>query len=253
MIASDSMALNQRDPGRNVRALCAGHAVNRPGSLHLRTAQMRTMIQVSTGDRYGRLTIVSENAPRRYPSGKKRVFTCRCDCGTLVLVLLSDLRSGHTTSCGCRQREVVAQLKLSHGKCSSREHTSWSGMIQRCHNPDNPSYDRYGARGIVVCDRWRNSFAEFLKDMGDCPSGHTIERVNNEGPYSPENCVWATPTTQNRNRRSSLRLTLNGVTRTASEWAVVLNIKPPTLYSRIARGWPPELALSKPARAYQCR
>jgi hypothetical protein len=205
---------------------------------------MRTLIQVSAGDRYGRLTIVSEDAPKRYPSGKKRAFTCKCDCGTLVPVLLSDLRSAHTTSCGCRQREVVAQLKWSHGKCSSREHTSWSGMIQRCHNPDNPSYGRYGARGIVVCDRWRNSFADFLADMGDCPPGCTIERVNNEGPYSPGNCVWASPTAQNRNKRSTLRLTLNGVTRAASEWAVVLNMRPSTLYSRLYRGWSVQEALT---------
>lgn len=208
-------------------------------------------IQVTTGDRFpnGRLTVVSEAMPKQHPSGKHRAFTCQCDCGNVITALLSDLRSGHTTSCGCRQREVVSQLKLSHGQCRSRSHVSWSGMIQRCHNPDNPSYARYGGRGVVVCDRWRQSFSDFLKDMGDCPTGHSIERVDNEGPYSPDNCVWATPTTQNRNKRSNVYLTFQGITRTVAEWASVLNLPASTLYSRLARGWTVQEALTTKTRA----
>jgi hypothetical protein len=200
-------------------------------------------IQVSAGDPYGRLTVVSEAPPKQYPSGTRRAFICKCECGNVVTALLSDLRDEHTTSCGCRQRECCAQMKLSHGQHASLAYTSWNGMLQRCHNPDNPSYARYGARGIVVCDRWRSSFADFLKDMGHRPDGFSIERVDNEGPYSPENCVWASSLTQNRNKRSNVMLTYQGVTRAASEWASVLGIPPQTLYSRLARGWPIEKAL----------
>lgn len=126
----------------------------------------------------------------------------------------------------------------------------WSSMIQRCHNPKNRGYPRYGGRGITVCDSWRTSFAVFCNDMGPKPSSkHTIERKDNDGPYDPSNCVWATVAEQNRNQRSNRRLTFNGKTYVMTAWAKITGIPYLTIRARIDRlGYSVERALTQPAR-----
>jgi hypothetical protein len=121
---------------------------------------------------------------------------------------------------------------------STPEHRVWCRMRQRCHSPSSSDYSRYGGRGIVVCQKWRASFAAFLSDMGPRPSPlHTIERLDNDGPYSPQNCVWATRRAQTRNRSCTIRVTHDGVTRSLSEWAEVLGLSYWTLESRHRRGY----------------
>lgn len=154
------------------------------------------------GKRYGRLLVQAAGTPT--PQGKSR-WWCLCDCGNRSLVVGSDLRSGNTTSCGCRKEELRAARFTTHGfRASGRTHPSypsWANMLQRCTNPNDPAYRHYGGRGITVCERWQ-SFENFLADMGERPEGLTLDRTDNEGNYEPGNCKWATRAQQSANRRS---------------------------------------------------
>ncbi len=131
-------------------------------------------------------------------------------------------------------------------KSETREYKIRRDMIQRCTNPKDTGYRRYGGRGITVCERWLASFQNFLDDMGSCPSPkHTIERIDNNGPYSPENCRWATWVEQCNNKRTNRFLTHDGETMTIVEWSRRTGINESTLYSRAERGLPDHLVLSQ--------
>lgn len=214
---------------------------------------MPNPIQVTLGKRYGRLTIVCE-APRRLTSAGRpiRVFQCHCDCGTTVDVSLSDLRSGHTSSCGCLHRQVVAKLGRSnatHGMTDSLTWKSWKSMLDRCYGEHRTDNHNYKARGIIVCERWRHSFEAFLADMGERPSRrHSIERIDNDGHYEPGNCCWATPEQQGRNRRTNHNMTMNGQTMCLKDWANKVGIRETTLWARLKAGWSIEKSLSAPVR-----
>jgi hypothetical protein len=160
-------------------------------------------LEIKTGQRFGRLTIIEEVERYRCPNGEvKRQFKCKCDCGESVITILNDLRTSKTISCGCYGKEKRSESLTKHGLSHHSLIRTWANMIQRCQNPTNKDYHHYGGRGITVCDRWRHSFPNFLNDMGEKPSPeYSIDRRNNNEGYNPENCYWATKSQQIKNRR----------------------------------------------------
>ena len=136
-----------------------------------------------------------------------------------------------------------------YGKCRGRIYVTWKNMIKRCHNPASPQYANYGGRGIYVCDRWRGDFIAFVEDMGEKPSpSHSLDRINNDGPYSPENCRWATRKEQSNNTRFNVYLDVRGKRQTVSQWAREAGIPPYIVYGRLRAGWSAERALFEPQR-----
>lgn len=193
------------------------------------------------GLRFGRLIVLWEETIRQ---GGRVMWRCQCDCGQSSVVDGSALRNGNTSSCGCGRREVSAKTAFKHGGVGSTTYGVWESMKKRCLNPRQKSYKDYGGRGIRVCDRWM-SFTHFLTDMGERPSGMWIDRINNDKGYEPGNCRWATPAEQQRNRSNNKMLTLNGVTKTQTEWATDIGVSGATIHKRLKRGWPIVAALSK--------
>lgn len=163
---------------------------------------MRSPRRIIIGSRFGRLVVVARSG---------ELATCRCDCGAITSIRASSLGVA-TRSCGCFRSERMAKINTKHGQAKrdrvATEWTTWHSMLQRCDNPAHKSYARYGARGITVCERWRgeHGFENFLADMGKRPTGLTLERSNNDGSYSPGNCVWATRSAQAKNRVERDRL-----------------------------------------------
>jgi hypothetical protein len=181
------------------------------------------------------------------------LWVFRCDCGEEVALPASYVTRGDTKSCGCLQSEVARRRLWKHGhkahKKVSPEYRTWAGMRTRCLDEGHHSYRNYGARGITICERWLESFEAFFEDMGPKPSPkHEIERVDNDGPYSPENCVWATHGQQMANTRATRLLTVNGQTLPIKVWARTTGINPATLYSRINAGVAPEFAIIPPRK-----
>jgi len=192
---------------------------------------------------YGRLTVIEPGPP--IPGSKKKTWKCRCSCGTMRIYRQEYLRSGHTSSCGCFQREAFSKRRTTHGKSDTAEYHIWSQMKTRCLCSTVPGFKDYGGRGIKVCDRWRNSFAAFIQDMGPRPSlAHSIDRVNNDGNYEPGNCRWAIGREQARNTRRNHMITANGMTMSIAGWAERSNIRPQTISRRLrVYGWPADEAV----------
>lgn len=159
-----------------------------------------------TGKKFGRLT-VSERAINKANTKWKTYWHCTCDCGATIIVIGAHLKNGNTSSCGCLQRELVATRSAKHlaSKRGSKtpEYESWSAMRTRCVNSKRRDWKDYGGRGIKVCDRWMNSFENFLADMGLRPAETSLDRINVDGDYEPSNCRWATATEQRGNQRKA--------------------------------------------------
>jgi hypothetical protein len=175
----------------------------------------------------------------------RRLWLCRCDCGTIKPVDASHLRAGRTKSCsGCMNRPG----QFIDGRTKTAEYLIWHHMIRRCEKPTNSAYKNYGGRGITICKEWRSSFPRFLADMGPRPTPqHSIERKNNNGNYEPSNCVWLLKSEQNKNRRCNRYFTINGETACLAEWAKRSNINSDTVASRLKRGMSIEDALALPS------
>ena len=179
------------------------------------------------------------------------LWQCLCDCGNKINSPMGNLRNGHTKSCGCLGLENSIKACSTHGKTKSRTYRIWGNMKSRCLNPKSTFYQEYGGRGIGICERWINSFENFLADMGEPPTEkHTIDRTNNDENYSPENCRWALMKEQNRNRRSNRLFTINGETKILKDWAAEFHIDYKIVHDRVNRyGWDIQKALTTPPRS----
>lgn len=161
------------------------------------------MLNPLNGRRFGRLIVIRFAGSNKW---RQSTWLCKCKCGSTTVVSKSNLLSGRHRSCGCLLRESVGKRARTHGMSTTCEYRAWARMKDRCYNPRNKAYKYYGKRGITVCKRWLRSFRYFFADMGTRPPKLTLERVNNNGNYQPNNCRWATQTDQNRNSRQCLHL-----------------------------------------------
>lgn len=191
-----------------------------------------------TGRKFGKLTVIREDGRK----GKDLLWLCKCDCGKYTTVFGNNLRRGHTKSCGC--------LQIKHKGTGSRLYTIWQHIKQRTCDKKHAAYYRYGGRGITICDEWKNSFEAF-RDWA-LENGYSdslsIDRIDNDKGYFPENCRWVDVKAQSNNRSSCHLLTYNGETHNVTQWAEKLGMNPITLESRILNGWSVEKALTTPVR-----
>jgi hypothetical protein len=195
-------------------------------------------LEEEIGKRYGRLVVVGAKTDG--------LVRCICDCGTTHTARMWSIRKGTTTSCGCYRREVTSANRRFHGEARiTTEYTTWSSLKGRCLNPNNPKFERYGSRGITVCDRWKDSYSNFLEDMGRKPSNaFSLDRIDNNLGYCKENCRWADLETQANNKCTAI--TFNGKSQSIERWGRELEIPGGTIIGRIKRGWSIEKALSTP-------
>lgn len=199
-----------------------------------------------TGKVFGRLTVISFAGYRC----KNRVWRCRCRCGKESIVQACNLCYGHSHSCGCLAREITSKLKFVHGHAKryseTWEYSSWKNAKDRTSRKDCRAYKYYGARGIKMCKRWFNSFVLFLQDMGPCPAGRSLGRINNDGDYKPSNCRWETDEQQCNNKRSTVWITVNGVRRTQRQWEIANGLTKGSVSRRIFDGWSKRRAVTTP-------
>lgn len=189
-----------------------------------------------SGQRFSMLTVIS-----RLPKSK---WLCICDCGKEARPKGYVLKAGRAKSCGCFRKIANVAVRTTHGQSYTKLYRRWASMIRRC---SDLNYDRYGGRGISVCDEWR-VFENFARDMGEPPAGKTLDRIDNNGNYEPSNCRWATVVEQNRNRRSNNLVTHNGETKCVTEWAEKYGIRQTLLRDRLLSGMRFEDAVSMPVK-----
>jgi len=193
------------------------------------------------GKKFGRLTVLEFSEIRK----QRAYWSCRCECGAICVVAGSNLTCAITQSCGCFQKERTSEASKTHGLSSTLLYGIWFNMRARCMKQSNKSYVNYGERGIYVCDRWKDSFENFYEDMGPRPSTkHSLDRIDNNGPYSPDNCRWVTNDIQASNKRSNRNITYNGKTQTFAQWCKELNLPRLKVLKRLLRGWDFEQAIS---------
>ena len=212
-----------------------------------------------TGLKFGRLTAIKFCGVNKH---KYALWRCKCDCGKEVVVPGRSLRSGNTKSCGCYNKEKstdrIVSLNKRHGMTNTRLFKIWSGMHSRCYNEKTNNYHLYGGRGIYICDEWLKDFSSFEKWAREdgYKDNLSIDRIDNNGPYSPDNCRWATSKEQCNNRRSNKTLFAFGESKTLEEWAEIAGISSDTISKRLKSGkYSVEEAVSEPCvkRGIRCR
>ena len=198
------------------------------------------------GQRFTRLVVIERAGSDKNGNAK---WECQCDCGNTTLSSGFTLRNGEAKSCGCLTTDQLKARTPTHRMTGTPEYMAWASMLQRCYNQNATRYERYGGRGIKVCERWL-TFEHFYADMGSRPTqGHSLERKNNDADYGSDNCCWATSAQQNANKANNHYVVYKGRKMTlqeAAETAGIVNRN--TVQGRLKRGWPLELALEAPPR-----
>jgi hypothetical protein len=198
-----------------------------------------------TGIRFGFVEVIRFDSYS--DKGRHPLWLCRCDCCTEKTVRGSHLSQGLIISCGCKRkaRLLSGVVNKTHGKSKTREALIWQGIRNRCFNHNNHAFSRYGGRGITVCDRW-NSFENFLLDMGECPKGHSIERIDVDGNYEPLNCKWIPLSDQANNRRNTIYVNASGDKKPISIIAEECGVNRGSLYYyHVRKGFPVQFAIEK--------
>lgn len=200
-----------------------------------------------TGERFGRLLVVARAENR----GTVAAWRCLCDCGQEVIRTGGGLRLGQSLSCGCLRREKLVARNVANGRGEKAHplHEVWRSMIRRCYDRRHISFADYGAKGIGVCDRWRDSFQTFLRDMGDRPEGTSIDRIDSAKWYEPGNCRWADHITQGNNRSNVKKFSLDGEFVSVAEACRRTGVQYQTAVGRMRRGWEAVAAVTTPARS----
>lgn len=198
-------------------------------------------------EKYGRLLIIR---PIVMPDDDRKRFLCRCDCGTETVVFAENLYSGHTRSCGCLKREIIKDgAHKTHGLSNTRIYRIWKGMRKRCRNPNDSNYSRYGGRGIhVCCPEWDSDFLSFY--CWAMENGYndslSIDRIDNNRGYYPDNCQWSNDSEQANNRRNNHMVTIDGESHSIVEWSKIVGISTVLIYKRIRDGMTETDAIMKP-------
>jgi hypothetical protein len=190
------------------------------------------------GNTYGRLTVLQEVKERTL--GRQVKWVCKCTCGNMCIVLGNKLKMGLTKSCGCLALELSKDKNTTHGQnrrsLTTVEYRTWSAMKHRCYNSTYLEYHLYGGRGVKVCGRWLNSFENFYADMGKKPSkNHSIDRIDVNGDYCPENCRWATNSEQGKNKRNNVWYEYNGEKLIQAELARKLGTTPQVFFNMLKK------------------
>ena len=187
-----------------------------------------------TGEKFGKLTVIGKSDRK---SGRKTYWICQCECGNVKDVRSDILKAGRTKSCGCLKAEqdrINLVVNHSHKMSGTRIYTIWQSMKDRCCNPHNARYSRYGGRGIKVCDEWIHDFSAFYEWA--LKNGYsetlTIDRIDYDGNYDPDNCRWATQSEQARNRSTNLTITIGNATKTLKEWCEIFEVDYEKAHSR---------------------
>lgn len=208
-----------------------------------------------TGQRFGKLIVVRLHAEKLY--GGVNAWVCQCDCGNETVQIRVNLTKGRSRSCGCYRHDpkwIEGQRKgaLKHGGLGTPEHNAFRAMMSRCHYKSAGNYPEYGGRGIVVCEKWHNNFANFLADMGPKPTPqYTLDRFPNpNGIYEPSNCRWATHQEQQANKNNTVWVSAFGKRLIVADWARETGLPRGVIGNRIRLGWPPERALTEPIRKH---
>lgn len=205
-----------------------------------------------TGLRYGRLRVVHRTESVRTKGGTLiTMWHCICDCGKESNVSTRNLRSGHTVSCGCLgSRATIGKRSITHNKSNYGLYSVWSGIKRRCYNPHEEGYRKYGGRGISMCDDWKNDFQLFYEwaISHGYNKSLSIDRIDNNGNYCPENCRWATAKEQSYNRRNTIYLEFRGKTKNLWEWEQETGIPASRIDDRLRKGWSVARALTQPLR-----
>lgn len=201
-----------------------------------------------SGQRFARLLVLG---PVGHNKRNDILWRCQCDCGTITTTVRRPLVSGMTKSCGCLNTETRSLKHRTHGMSDTPAYRTWCKMLERCLNPKIRHYEKYGGRGITICDEWRYSFEAFYFYVAQLPhfeeEGRSLDRINNDGSYEPGNVRWATRFEQARNRRSNHLLTHGGKTQCLTVWAEEVGISASSLEMRLSRlGWSIERALTTP-------